>query len=278
MSSKSVSTFQFSLLLIISTFALVLSGFSVFKLAELEHKDTQVEQTSLVDQMFTQYGDLLNQRIDGRINSYIDRKREEAAKMKFAKYDRAPDSTSISNKKIYGNENARFTLVEYSDFECPFCKRYHQTPKQVVDSSNGAVNWQFKHLPLPFHDPAATVEAVATECAYEFLGNRGFWVFADQIFANTRTNGEGVKDLFALGEEIGIPGQDLNECIKSGRHLKTVQQDLADAKAKGYNSTPITLVVDNETGQTISLRGAQDPNAVASAISRLRKQSDLAAR
>jgi len=59
------------------------------------------------------------------------------------------------NDHIYGNPGAAITLVEYSDYECPFCKRFHPTAKKLVDQSDGKVNWVYRHFPLAFHHPGA---------------------------------------------------------------------------------------------------------------------------
>ncbi|MEX6397464.1 DsbA family protein [Providencia hangzhouensis] len=62
-----------------------------------------------------------------------------------------------SNTLTYGNENARFSLVTYMDFQCPYCQRFASTPKTLVDKANGGlVNWKWKNSPLPFHEPNAT--------------------------------------------------------------------------------------------------------------------------
>ncbi|MEW7976409.1 MAG: thioredoxin domain-containing protein, partial [Candidatus Sedimenticola endophacoides] len=126
----------------------------------------------------------MNEHIDVRIDAYIDRRKQEKVVRKYEAYELAAEQTRTGNH-IYGNEDARFTLVEYSDLECPYCKRFHSVPKKVVDSSSGLVNWQWKHLPLPFHNPVAAVEAQASECVASIAGNRAFWVYLQQIFEET---------------------------------------------------------------------------------------------
>ena len=68
---------------------------------------------------------------------------------------------------IYGQADARFTLTEFADLECPYCQAYFPRLKQWIDA-NPDVNWQWHHLPLPMHEPAATREALLAECAGEF--------------------------------------------------------------------------------------------------------------
>lgn len=77
----------------------------------------------------------------------------------FARFGRAADQVP-NDARVYGDLKARFTLAEFSDLECPFCKRLHPNLKEIVDKSNGAINWQWRHMPLGFHNPAATDEAI----------------------------------------------------------------------------------------------------------------------
>ncbi len=85
-------------------------------------------------------------------------------------------SVNKDGRYIYGNPDARFTLVNYEDLECPFCKQFHKTPKYLVDTANnGAVNWEWRHFNLAFHEPMATKAAMTAECVAEQKGPKGFW-------------------------------------------------------------------------------------------------------
>ena len=92
-------------------------------------------------------------------------------KAKKEKYANAAN-TVPEERHLYGNVNARFVIKEFSDLECPYCKRFFETPKAVADRSNGQVAVEWFHTPLSFHDPVATNEAVATECVAKLGGNR----------------------------------------------------------------------------------------------------------
>ncbi len=75
---------------------------------------------------------------------------------------------------IYGDPTAAASIIEFSDFECPYCRKIHPVLKRLVNDSGGQVNWVFRHYPLSFHKPNAQREAEASECAYHMAGNDGF--------------------------------------------------------------------------------------------------------
>jgi len=97
--------------------------------------------------------------------------------------DRASKLTAISEKDhVRGNRSAKIKLVEYSDFECPFCQRFHLTAKQVLDEYGNDVAWVYRHFPLDQLHPKARPTAEASECVYELGGDEAFWKFTDEVF------------------------------------------------------------------------------------------------
>lgn len=204
------------------------------------------------------------------------KKKQEQLEAKYAQYDQAAEKVP-GGKSIYGNVNARFTLVEFSDLECPFCKRFHETPKQIVDKSDGNVNWQWKHLPLGFHNPAAKRQALAAECLREQKGNKAFWVFIDDVFKHTGGNGRGVPNLAALVEGVGADVDQVKDCMSEGRYSDKIDQEAQLAANNGINGTPATFVVDNTTGKTQLLTGAQPPQAIMAAIRKMMAEQEESA-
>lgn len=105
-------------------------------------------------------------------------------------------TTPIDGDPVKGDpKKAKVAIVEFSDYECPFCQRFHQTTfDQLIEEyvDTGKAIYVYKDFPLSFHDPVATEEAMAAQCVYEFKGDDAFFTFASAIYEKTRTNGEGL--------------------------------------------------------------------------------------
>ena len=89
-------------------------------------------------------------------------------------------AVDTATEHIRGNKNAQLAIIEYSDYQCPFCHRVHPTEKQLVADYGDKVMWVFRHFPLSFH-PDAEPFAIGAECASEIGGNDAFWTFTDKV-------------------------------------------------------------------------------------------------
>jgi len=165
---------------------------------------------------------------------------------------------SAQRDHILGNPGAAVSLIEYSDFECPFCKRFHATAKELVAAYDGKVNWVYRHFPLASHNPGAQKQAEATECAAALGGNDAFWKYADQIYERTRSNGNGfpLDGLVPLAKEIGLDGAGFRDCVESGRYAARVQEDYDEGIAAGISGTPGNILLGNATGEAVARPGA----------------------
>jgi protein-disulfide isomerase len=83
---------------------------------------------------------------------------------------------------VRGNKDARFLLVEYSDYSCPFCARFHPTAQQLVEEFDGELAWVYRHFPLDQLHPTARSEAEASECVAKLAGEDAFWSFTDALY------------------------------------------------------------------------------------------------
>lgn len=164
----------------------------------------------------------------------------------------------LTKDHIRGNLEAQIALVEYSDFECPFCKRVHPTFQKIVEQYGGKVMWVYRHFPLSFHANAQK-EAEATECAAEQGENELFWKYTDAIFAETTSNGTGFPlDRFVpLAKALGLDEKKFKSCLDSGKYEKHVLEDMAGGTAAGVTGTPGNFVVDFKTGKNQIVEGAQ---------------------
>lgn len=171
-----------------------------------------------------------------------------------------------NDEHIRGDKNAPVTLVEYSDTECPFCKRFHPTMQQVVENYKGKVRWVYRHFPLTSLHPKASKEAEATECAAELGGNDKFWAYLDRIYEITPSNnGLEESQLPKIAEDVGLNRQKFEDCLSSGKYAKKVQSDAQDAQNAGGAGTPYSVVIGLD-GTKTPISGAQPYEAVKAAI------------
>lgn len=153
---------------------------------------------------------------------------------------------------IRGDKNAKVTLIEYSDYECPFCKSFHPTMQQVMKDYDGKVRWVYRHFPLSFHQNAQK-EAEAGLCVGKLGGADKFWTFTDKIFERTTSNGTGfaLTDLGALAKESGVNQDKFQTCLDGNEMAARVADEEADGGQGGATGTPTTFVVDKD-GKTVA--------------------------
>jgi protein-disulfide isomerase len=160
---------------------------------------------------------------------------------------------------------AQIAIIEFSDFECPFCKKFHDESrkeiiKQYVDTDKAILAW--KDYPLDFHDPLATKQAIAAQCVYDQKGNKSYFEYVNLIFANTKSGGDGMKEskLNELAREIkDLDTSKFDTCLKEEKTLDKVKADMDFANKNGVNGTPGFLIGKLEDGkltQGIRIAGA----------------------
>lgn len=155
-------------------------------------------------------------------------------------------NVSADDDAFIGKENAPVTLIEFSDFECPFCRKFWKETlplikKEYIDT--GKVRFVYRDFPLSFH-PGATPAAEGAECARE---QGKFWEMHDAIFDEQEKQGSGTIQFDALdvkkwAAKIGLNASKFNQCLDSGKYKQEVEKDIADGLAAGVSGTPSIFV------------------------------------
>ncbi len=173
---------------------------------------------------------------------------------------------------ILGDPDAPVKLVEFSDFECPFCKRFHPTTKRLMDEygEEGKVAWVYRHFPLDAIHSKARKEAQASECANELGGNEAFWAYTDRLYEVTPSNNRlDLAQLPRIAQEIGLDRAAFETCLegdlRGGKYAAHIEADVQDAAASGGTGTPFSLVIA-PNGKIFIVNGAQPYAALKSII------------
>ncbi|MBT3586450.1 MAG: DsbA family protein [Halobacteriovoraceae bacterium] len=142
------------------------------------------------------------------------------------------------NAPTAGKSDAKVTLVEFSDFQCPFCAKGSKILGEIKKKYGKKVKIVFKNFPLPFHNHAE-LAAEAGLCANE-QGSRFFWKYHDKVFGD---QSKLAKDgLVSSAKAIGLDGKKFTACLDSRKFRAQVKQDMEDGKASGVKSTPTFFV------------------------------------
>lgn len=202
----------------------------------------------------------LDEAIERGIGAYIIKQRIAAENAKAQQQkDRAKALRPVDPKRdhVQGDVDAAITLVEYSDFECPFCKRFHPTVMKLMENNPDKLRWVYRHFPLGFHNPGAQKQAEASECAAKLGGNEAFWGYSDRIYERTKSNGKGfpLENLRPLAKEIGLDGESFQSCLDSGEMTARVKEDIDNGNALGVSGTPAAFIF-NQKGDVRFVAGA----------------------
>ncbi|OIP59564.1 MAG: hypothetical protein CO143_00620 [Candidatus Moranbacteria bacterium CG_4_9_14_3_um_filter_45_14] len=157
-----------------------------------------------------------------------------------------PVKVSVDDDPVMGDKNAPLTLIEFSDYECPFCKRSFtdllpDLKKNYIDT--GKVKLVFRDFPLSFHANAQK-EAEATECARSQSNDATYFKFHDAIFTQTTSNGTGLAltQLPVIAKTLGLNVNQFQQCLDSGKFKDEVAKDIADGTTAGVSGTPSWII------------------------------------
>lgn len=156
--------------------------------------------------------------------------------------------TAIDNDPILGDaKKAKVAIVEFSDFECPFCKKFHEDSYQkLVDKyvTSGKAVWVARDLPLPFHEPVASTSAGIANCVFKTKGNDVYFAFSKDLYANTLTNGKGLPagKMDQLLVAQGMNAAEAKTCGETAEVKDEITKDSEAAAAIGIEGTPSFVI------------------------------------
>lgn len=171
---------------------------------------------------------------------------------------------------IRGNPNAPILIVEYSDYDCPFCKQYHATLNQILNEYGvtGKVAWVYRQFPLAEMHPNSPKISEAALCVGSIAGNDAFWQFSDLIF-NERDidDATNVTRLPDYAEKIGVSKDEYIACLDSKKMEQAVVDSITDGHNAGVRGTPYTVFIAGN--QQTPIEGAQSYDIIKSIVANL---------
>lgn len=172
-----------------------------------------------------------------------------------------------SDEAILGPKDAAITLVEYSDFECPFCSRGNATVNELMKKYQGKIRFVYKHLPLSFHEQAM-ISAQYFE-AIRLQNNEKAFKFHDEVFANQGKLKEGTAFLDSKALKVGADMTKLKKDLHSDAVKNRIAADVAEAGKFGMQGTPGFLL------NGVPVRGAYPTEYFVSLIDELQKRGKI---
>lgn len=167
---------------------------------------------------------------------------------------------NIAGEPVKGDKDARFTLIEFSEYQCPFCSRHVKNTVPQLDKEyvqTGKVKYVFRDLPLESIHKNAFKASEAAHCA----GEQGkFWQMHDRLFENQQALE--VAKLTEHATAVGVDSKKFQACLDAGKYAADIRKDMADADRLGVSATPTTLIAvsqpnDPNVKVVKVIRGAQ---------------------
>ncbi|KER06129.1 Na antiporter NhaA 2 protein [Marine Group I thaumarchaeote SCGC AAA799-E16] len=172
-----------------------------------------------------------------------------------------PIRVSVDDDPMKGNPNAPITIIEFSDYECPFCGKFYTDTLPLIEENyinTGKVNFVYRDFPIQSIHPNAVSAAMAAECADD---QEMFWPYHDMIFENKSTwekqRGQNlVNELAQYAVVLGLDVEEFTACLESNKHLDEIKNDLQDGQSYGISGTP-GFFIGNDNSGYIKVSGAK---------------------
>ena len=172
-------------------------------------------------------------------------------------------SVSTDDDPVQGDANAKVTIIEFSDFQCPFCERFYtQSLKQIEDNyvKTGKVKFVYRDFPLDSIHPNAVPAALAAGCANE---QGKFWEYHNKLFENQGSLGDASYKQWAA--DLGLNTAQFNKCYDDKKYLTEVQKDFQDGATGGVSGTPSFFIGSDAKGYQLVV-GAQPYSTIKQVI------------
>jgi protein-disulfide isomerase len=177
---------------------------------------------------------LIEERMDRARQSFIAKLKDKTPVT--VSLDPPRSTVSTDGHPAKGPKDAPIQMVEFSDFQCPFCQRANSTIQRVLSTYGEKIHFVYRHFPLPNH-PNARPAAEASECAEE---QGRFWPFHDSLFVNTSKLTD--SDLKAHALDVGLDVPKFTACFESHKYKERVEKDIADGNEAGVTGTPAFFI------------------------------------
>lgn len=223
---------------------LVLAGTILFNMGNTAQADNinEARVNELIEAYIDENIGDIHEKLVAHIEGQQRRQQEQQAEDAFEN----PQPLLIRDyNPVRGPEDADITIVDYSEFQCPFCARSRSTLEQLEERYEGNIRIVYKHYPLPFHDEAIP----AGQAAYAAHQQGKFWEFHDYMFANQKNLGDALY--VEAAEDLGLDVEQFNQDRNSEAAKEAVEQDAADGAQVGVRGTPFFLI------NGVPLSGAQ---------------------
>ena len=171
---------------------------------------------------------------------------EEAPSLTFSPTD--------MEEHIFGDRNADVFLVEYSDIDCPFCRKFHPVMQQLMAEYGTKVAWVYRQFPLESLHPNAFIKAKATECVASIAGNDAFWTYLNTLFATEVTP----ANLSSTAVAQGVDKAAFDTCMAGTEIEAKIREDQDSGIKAGVQGTPFTAVINVKTKEQATIPGALD--------------------
>jgi len=206
---------------------------------------TDAEVQALYDQYKDNLGDTPIEQVRDRLVEYLNQQKGAARQEEFLgelkkKYPttitlRPPKRDVQVGSRVRGPADAPVTIVEFSDYECPFCKRAEASVHQVLETYGDKVRFSYRDYPLEFHASART----AAEAAHCANAQGKFWEYHDKLMASSDLQ---VSTLKGTADAVGLNREKFDKCLDSGEFKSAVEKEIAAGSAAGVNGTPAFFI------------------------------------